>query len=202
MQLRDVRADLVSSSTGVTYTGYRFWGEVSTWPPRWDPSQSDIYCQITVSGVLRRYVQGAKIGSPMRRYYTGLTGDYAPYGYWPGEDGSQATEISSALPSVDSMTFTGSPGFASSAVFGGSDALPAISSSEWHGQTGAAADPPGTGSITESFPGTYYWTCPNGVTTVDFRGDGAVARAATLAFPGGKGGEVARRRPRAAWASR
>ena len=166
VQLRVSVLSSVSSATGVTYSGYRFWGEVSSWPPRWDPSQSDIYCQITVSGVLRRYVQGAKMGSTLRQYYTNLTGTFAPYAAWPAEDGSSATEISSALPSVASMTFTGTPGFASNSAFGGSDALPTISSSEWHGLTGSAADPPGTGSITESFPGTYTWICPNGVTAV------------------------------------
>ncbi len=155
-----------SSASGVGYSGYRFWGEVSSWPPQWDSSQSDVFSQITVSGVLRRYVQGAALGSALKQYYGTLTGSYAPYAYWPCEDGSQASEIASALPTAPSMTFTGAPGFSSDAIFGGSDPIPAISSSTWAGQTEAASDPPGTGTIMELFPGTYQWTCPPGVSAV------------------------------------
>lgn len=158
----------VASSTGVTYSGYRFWGEVSNWPPQWDPTGSDVYVQLTASGVLRRYAQGAKIGSPLRRYYTSLAGtNFAPIAVWPAEDQTGATEIASMIPAVSAMTFTGSPSFGADNSFGGSDAIPAFASSAWHGATGSAANPPGTGSITESTPGTYTWRCPPGVSTVN-----------------------------------
>src|ERR1700756_2595512 len=45
------------STTGVTYVGYRFWGEVSEWPPVWDISQRDVSETITVSGIWRRLSQ-------------------------------------------------------------------------------------------------------------------------------------------------
>ena len=51
-----------ASASGVPYSGYRFWGELSSIPPAWDATGNDIYCQVTVSGPFRRYVQGAKIG--------------------------------------------------------------------------------------------------------------------------------------------
>ena len=186
-----------ASANGTPYNGYRFWGEVSSWPPRWDPSQSDIYCQITVSGPFRRFVQGAKLGSTLYQYYTSLPGIRMPYAIWPCEDGSSATEIASALPSVASMTFTGAPQFASDAAFGGSDPLPVISASTWHGVTAAAADPPGSGTITEIFPGTYTWTCPPGVTAVTGvtcigAGGGGGDQNSTIGGGGGGGGGTAR----------
>ena len=155
-----------ASAAGVPYSGFRFWGEVSAWPPRWDPTQSDIYCQVVVSGPFRRFVQGAALGSTLYQYYSNLTGAWTPYAYWPCQDGGSASEIASALPGVAPMGFTGTPGFSSNTGFGGSDALPVISGSTWHGVTAAAADPPGSGSITEIFPGTYVFTCPPGVTQV------------------------------------
>ena len=90
----------------------------------------------------------------------------APYGYWPCEDSSGAQEIASALSGVAAMGFTGTPSFGSDSSFGGSDSIPAVSGSSWHGQTQAAETPPGAGSLTETTAGTYYWTCPPGVTAV------------------------------------
>ena len=66
-QLRVSLVD-VASATGDGYNGYRFWGETSELPPSWDQTQSDIYVMVTASGVLRRYQQGANIGSALRRY--------------------------------------------------------------------------------------------------------------------------------------
>lgn len=163
-----VRVSVVNqaSSLGTTYTGYRFWGELSKIPPSWDLTGRDVYVNVTAAGPLRRYVQGAAMGSALKQYYGNLTGSFAPYAAWPAEDGSQATEIASIIPSVSGMSFTGQPQFASSKVFGGADALPIVQGSVWHGLTGAASTPPGSGSITATFVGTYTWTCPPGVTAV------------------------------------
>lgn len=163
-----VRCSVVNqaSASGVPYTGYRFWGELSSDPPAWDPTGSDVYCQVTVSGPLQRYVQGAKMGSALRQYYSSLTGAFAPYAAWPCEDGGQATQIASLLAAVGAMSITGTPAMASNSAFGGSDPIPALSGSTWHGVTGADANPPGTGSITQKFPGTYTFIPPPGVTQV------------------------------------
>ena len=149
------------------YTGFRFWGEIASIEQHWDPSGTDRWVNLTAAGPLRRYSQGdATIGSAMRRYYTRLSGSMAPYGYWPAEDSSGAQEIASALSGVASMGFTGTPSFGSDSSFGGSDSIPAVNGSAWHGQTLAAETPPGTGSLTENTAGTFTWTCPPGVTEI------------------------------------
>jgi hypothetical protein len=155
-----------ASASGVPYTGYRFWGELSSIPPAWDTTGNDVYCQVVASGPFRRYVQGAAIGSTLRQYYDSQTGNYAPYGAWGCEDGSQATQFSSLLPTGTPMLFTGQPSLAASSAFGGSDPLPTVSGSVWHGVTQAESDPPGTGTITQTYPGAYSFTAPPGVTQV------------------------------------
>ena len=141
VQLRVSITNQTSSSTGVTYTGYRFWGEVSTWPPQWDPSQSDIYCQITASGILRRYQQSKALGSPLYQYWTTRPSGADPLIYYPMEDagflssadaqaftaGYIAPRVTnSADPLIQAMAVSGTPEFATSTVLGGSAALPYI----------------------------------------------------------------------------
>lgn len=186
-----------ASGTGVPYTGYRFWGQVAEWAPDWDETGKDAICDVTASGILRIFSQGAPIGSPMRRYYTSLTGDFVPVAYWPGEDKSQSAEIAAAAGTAgpSPMTFTGSPGFGGDSSFGGSDPIPTVGTSSWHGVTNASADPPGTGSLTQTTPGTYKFTAPPGVTTMAVvcigSGGGGGDTGATKGGGGGGGGEQA-----------
>lgn len=157
----------VVAVTNVIYTGYRFWGELANIPPSWDSTGNDVFVQAQVNGPLRRYIQGAKMGSALYQYYSSLAGgNFAPYAAWPCEDGNQAAEIASMLPGFLSMAFTGKPSFAQNNAFGGSDPLPTLSGSSWHGQTTAAADPAGSGSILNNSPGTYEWICPPGVNQI------------------------------------
>lgn len=179
-----VRFSIVNqaSNAGFFYTGYRFWGELANIPPSWDSTATDVFVQAVINGPLRRYIQGAKMGSAMYQYYFSLaSGNMAPYAAWPVEDGNQASEIASMLPSIQSMTFTGKPSFSQNNSFGGTDPLAEISSSVWHGLTNAAADPPGSGSILNNSPGTYTWIAPPGVTAVT---------SVTATGSGGGGGDT------------
>lgn len=191
IQLRiSVGMDYVGASS---YSGYRFWGEATSWIPGQDSSGNYQYAAVMACGVLRRFNQGAKIGSALRRYYSKLIGDPRfPYGAWPGEDSGSATEIGSMVTGVPGMTFTGTPQFASSTAFGGSDPIPITAGSAWHGLTLAAESPPSAGSLTENSPGTYTWTCPPGVTSVSVAnvgaGGGGGFAATTYAAGGGGGG--------------
>lgn len=64
----------------VTYT--RFVGEVTAWPARWDPSESDLWVQVEAWGILRRLEQGASpLKSASERLI--LLALPAPVAWWP-----------------------------------------------------------------------------------------------------------------------
>jgi len=77
----------------ITSDRVRFFGELSSMPQRWDPTGTDVYVRAVVSGALRRLGQGAV---PLKSaLYRALSlSDFT--GYWPLEDGSEATTASSA----------------------------------------------------------------------------------------------------------
>lgn len=111
------------SMTAVAYSGYRFWGEVTSWPPKWDPTGRDVYVQVTCSGIWRRISQKNKsIGSPFSRYYHRLTGGDIPIGYWTFEDGGNSADFVAEIGT--NATFTGGPpSFAANTAFRGSDGI-------------------------------------------------------------------------------
>jgi hypothetical protein len=147
----ELRIAVNSESASLTlYSGYRFWGEISEWPLAWDPTQSDIYAQVTVSGIWRRLSQATTpIGSAFRRYHTiNLVQEgVAPIAYWPMEDATGSMSFASFLP-VGEITEGGfdlsntpgtwanespvtTPSFASNTAFPGSNALPAFNGSSF-----------------------------------------------------------------------
>ncbi|WP_018587935.1 hypothetical protein [Salinispora arenicola] len=71
--------------------------EVSSWPPRWDLSGTDVWVPVQGAGVLRRLTQGAaSLRSPV--YRTFIT--YNPAAYLPLEDGTDATRPASAADGI------------------------------------------------------------------------------------------------------
>lgn len=184
----------LSTQDDLIFTGpytYRFWGEVAAWPPLWDPTGTDVYVQIVANGVLRRLAQGSPIGSPLRRYYTRLTDGEAPIAYWTMEDGSGATSFASAVSGGSAMTYTGTPSLSSNTSFLGSDALPSLNATTFDGTTSSFGS---SGNDVYSVPGTYTWTAPGGITSVDARawgGGGGGATGTSNGGGGGGGGELA-----------
>ena len=69
-----------TSVTAVAYSGFRFWGEVNTWPPAWNVAGRDVYADITASGIWHRMSQlQTSLGSAYTRYNSlTLTGTSAP----------------------------------------------------------------------------------------------------------------------------
>jgi hypothetical protein len=126
------------SAALISYSGYRFWGEVSEWPPAWDPSQHDIYCDITASGIWRRLSQQQEtLGSPFRRYYALYAGSLQ--GYWPMEDGTGATQFVPWASPAGTANGTWSvlsggngPSLAANSSFNGSDAIPVLNASAFN----------------------------------------------------------------------
>lgn len=124
-----------TSATAVAYSGYRFWGEVAEWPPKWDAGGRDIYVDITANGIWRRMSQlQTTLGSAFTRYNSlTLTGTSAPRAYWPCEDGTGSGSLvaydSVAGTANATQSFTaGQAGLSLAACtdFKGSDGIPQL----------------------------------------------------------------------------
>jgi hypothetical protein len=128
------------------YAGYRFHGEISSWPPAWDASQRDTYVTITASGIWRRIRQAqAPIGSPCSRYVKGLTGTSVPATWWAMEDGNDSTAFVTGVGAGAAAAITGTPSFAADTVsFPGSDALPQFNGARVTANVSSAATPTNT----------------------------------------------------------
>ncbi|MFI6861791.1 hypothetical protein ACIBKZ_18145 [Streptomyces sp. NPDC050421] len=117
-------AGRVWSTTGtaaVTNRQYRFVGEISAWPSRWDVSGKDVWVPVEAAGILRRMGQGKKaLDSTLRRRIPSGAGMLA---YWPMEDEQGATAAYSPLPNVRPLAVTGLD-FAAEDSLSGSSPLP------------------------------------------------------------------------------
>ncbi len=113
---------------------YRFHGEVSSWPQKWDITGLDAYSPIEAAGVFRRLGQGA---SPLNStMYRGILSDAntAPVAYWPCEDDTDSTVLASAVPNGNPMeVFNEQPSYASLSTFKCSKPLPTFTDSQWEG---------------------------------------------------------------------
>jgi len=169
-----------------------FWGEVSEWPPSWDPTGTDVYASITASGILRRLSQGGTLGSALLRYWTSLSGTLAPAAYWPCEDLAGSTNLASGI-NGQPMFINGTPTLASNTSFSASMAIPLLSNSSWTGRISEAKL--GSASITNASvtytTGSGSFTPPAGTTsgTVDMwaPGDGG-GGSSSSSWGGGAGG--------------
>lgn len=104
-------------------TYYRFAGEVSSWPVRWDISQNDVFVPIEAAGILRRLGSGAELRSALYRELTDPSLVNPPVAYWPCEDGEHADAIASGFDSGRPMTISGDARLASNTDFAASDAI-------------------------------------------------------------------------------
>ncbi len=127
----------------------RFHGEISEWPQRWDISGADVYVPLEASGILRRLGQGASpLKSTLYRGYTSAS--FTPRAYWPCEDGTDATQIASALGGkpmsaiVQAAGGTTPASFSSFTGFKCSEPIPTLGNTEWTGTVPAYA---GTGKV-------------------------------------------------------
>lgn len=85
-------------------TTVRFTGEVSSWPSRWDLSDSDVTVPLQASGIGRRLGQGAK---PLRSTLRRSLPHFRPLAYWPLEDGADTRLASEAMGSAVALRTTG-----------------------------------------------------------------------------------------------
>lgn len=129
---------LAASVSGFAYNGYRFWGEVSEWPPVSDLTGTDDYAQVTASGIWRRLSRATtSIGSAYTRYARALSG---LAGYWSMEDGSGSGDFAPGVLGGSLMAFTtGAPNLSATGDFLGSNAVPQLN--------GATLTGPVTGDV-------------------------------------------------------
>lgn len=128
------RTFTIHGGAAITDPSVRACAEIAGLPQRWDPSGVDAWVTVEAKGVLRRLDQGAP--SLRSALYRGMTGDgiTRPRGYWPCEDGADATTLASAFaghpplgitPDVDLASFTEAPA---------TDAIPTITTGTLNGR--------------------------------------------------------------------
>lgn len=101
----------------------RFWGEVTEWPPRWEPGGFDVTSTLQISGYFRRLKTGADpLESALRRTLPSTT---SLLGYWPLEDAQGSDNAASALAGGRAGSVTGFS-FAQETSLASSDALPTL----------------------------------------------------------------------------
>lgn len=111
----------------------RFFGEVASWPQRWDTSGTDFFVPIEGAGIRRRLSQGTTPQhSTLYRYLTSLA--TAPVAYWPCEDGPLADSIASAVGGPPMVITDATTEFANYSDLAASAPLPLIHSARWTGQ--------------------------------------------------------------------
>lgn len=150
---------------------WAFSGEVSSWPPAWDPTGNDIWVDVVASGITRRMNQQAAIGSALKRFYSrkSPSDPTYPVAYWPCEDQSNSSTLmevtGNGSPAVLYNFAHGTfPTLASDNSFGGSDALPVMN----QGIIGALTNSPNdTGTVTYNQPGTHQFMPRQGLTVLN-----------------------------------
>ncbi|WP_424918865.1 hypothetical protein [Streptomyces sp. wa1064] len=137
-----------SDSTGRTWTlgsaaviddrAYRFIGEISSWPTRWDVSGKDVWVPVEAAGTTRRLGQGRKaLESTLRRRIPSAPSLLA---YWPMEESDTADTLAySPVTGVEPLRLPGAD-WAADDTLGGSAPLPAVKA----GATLSARVPPAT----------------------------------------------------------
>jgi hypothetical protein len=127
----------VEGAAEITTRDPRFHGEVSSWPPRWDITGTDVYVPIEAAGPLRRLAQGDVLGSAMYRARVYDTASLVAY--WPLEDGEGSTQLAPAL-SHEPLSITGTPNLASFDGFTCSYPIPVLNGAELRGAAPAYED--------------------------------------------------------------
>lgn len=113
------------NSTAVSDKRWRFHGEMSSLPPRWDTSGNDAYVTTDVNGMLRRL---RAANTPLHSsLYRQLTNNGTTAGYWSCEDDSGSSAFAAATPYTPAASFTPGTLSLASTTITGSESLPTMS---------------------------------------------------------------------------
>lgn len=117
-----IRVSTTPTAGGTQF--FRFWGEVAEWPQAWtvkgEPSVT-----IECAGVMRKLAQGSSpLRSPFYRAVATIGSNLV--GYWPMEDGSDASQLAGYGTAKPMTIAAGSPTLAGYGGFRGSEAIPML----------------------------------------------------------------------------
>ena len=113
---------------------YRWHGQMSAQPPKWDVTGNDMAVAAQAGGPLRLINQGnAPLMSPMKRGYLLLPAAEQLVAYWPAEDAAGATSFGSATGGAP-VYWSGTPTLSSNSDFIASAQLPVINGATLTGQ--------------------------------------------------------------------
>ena len=97
-------------------------GELMKYPTRWTIFEELKTAPVQAYGLIKRLSRpGQKLRSPLYREATAADNLPRLVEYWPGEDGSESTQVGSGVTGGSPMLVAGSPQFASSDRFPGSE---------------------------------------------------------------------------------
>lgn len=124
-------SDLGSTGAALDSRHYRFWGDVSVWPVKWDRSGKDVYTQITCNGMTRRLGQGSTpLRSALRRGIPAIGTDLVAY--WPLEDGADARSLEPGITGVSTGRIIGKPSLSAYSNFIASDDVPELNTGRFY----------------------------------------------------------------------
>lgn len=101
---------VLRGSAEITKQNYRFWGEIPAFPQEWDVSGKDIFARSVAYDLISRKQQGSKslrsaVFRNLSRFSSANTGTSGTMdGYWPMENGTQATSPAPSVGSFGTMT--------------------------------------------------------------------------------------------------
>lgn len=115
----------VGSVGEIKNTSWRFHGEMSSLPVRWDTQGKDVWAPVEAAGLLRRLKQGAKVlHSPIRRAL-----DIHPnvVGYWPMEESKEGQlQLFSPAKGTVPLRVTGAINASADETFTASEKIPIL----------------------------------------------------------------------------
>ncbi|WP_274031495.1 hypothetical protein [Streptomyces sp. MMBL 11-1] len=118
------RAWTLGTAAVIDDRAYRFIGEISSWPARWDVSGEDVWVPVEAAGTTRRLGQGRKaLESTLRRRIPSAPSLLA---YWPMEESDTADTLAySPVTGVEPLRLSGAD-WAADDTLGGSAPLPTV----------------------------------------------------------------------------
>ncbi len=114
----------LGAGAAVNDRAYRFTGEISSWPARWDVSGKDVYVPVEAAGTTRRLGQGKKaLESTLKRRIPSAPSLLA---YWPMEESETASTLAySPVAGAEPLQLSGVD-WAGDDTLGGSAPLPTV----------------------------------------------------------------------------